>query len=261
MNPSLKRWIWLLNRTVLDNSWRHLSDRFIIDESYLRELIDTIDYVNDHDTKISKQGEIKLFIAKHQNKLYELRQMFAVRMYKKQRATEKDIALVFQMIKRSIHFKEFDEELMGLVKGKQTNLEDSFRRTNDVSQIKPEIKTPYNIQRLVNMMLDDDASMASCMASLKKEATNHLVKTTNNKGLWRTALDLPRPSIWEDSRWKSEFNAYKYMALNHYLIDKVEQGLHLKPFQVKAIRYIWEVDVASALEIFPNVIGLEANAW
>ena len=45
--PSFDRWIWLLKRTVQRNNWSHLHEGFLTDESYLRELANMIDYVND----------------------------------------------------------------------------------------------------------------------------------------------------------------------------------------------------------------------
>ena len=46
-NPSLDRWVWLLKRTVMDNNWSNLHEEFRTDNSYFRELVDTLDYVND----------------------------------------------------------------------------------------------------------------------------------------------------------------------------------------------------------------------
>ena len=46
-NPSIDKWRWLLKRTLYKNNWSHLHEGFISDESYLREVADTMDFVKD----------------------------------------------------------------------------------------------------------------------------------------------------------------------------------------------------------------------
>ena len=113
--PSFDRWIWLLKRTVQRNNWSHLHEGFLTDESYLRELANMIDYVNDESKNVLPNHKVRVSILHNKNPLYEFRQNFAVAMYKRQIANLKDIELVQEMIKRTIWSKEYDIELMSLV--------------------------------------------------------------------------------------------------------------------------------------------------
>ena len=45
MDIKLDRWVELLQRTTQDNNWKGLHERFRTDNSYFREMKDTIDYV------------------------------------------------------------------------------------------------------------------------------------------------------------------------------------------------------------------------
>ena len=50
--PSFNRWIWLLKRTVQSNNWIQLHEGLLTDESYLRELANMMDYVNDESNNV-----------------------------------------------------------------------------------------------------------------------------------------------------------------------------------------------------------------
>ena len=80
--PSFDRWIWLLKRTVQRNNWSHLHEGFLTDESYLRELANMIDYVNDESKNVLPNHKVRVSILHNKNPLYEFRQNFAVAMYK-----------------------------------------------------------------------------------------------------------------------------------------------------------------------------------
>ena len=88
-NPSIDRWVWLLYRTLYQNNWSHLHEGFKTDESYLRELANVMDYMNDEANKVSPLNLARQSMMGSQNQLYEFRQNFAVEMYKRQTATQK----------------------------------------------------------------------------------------------------------------------------------------------------------------------------
>ena len=106
--PSFDRWTWLLKRTVQRNNWSHLHDDFLTDESYLRELANMMDYVNDESNNVLPNHKVRTSILYNKNPLYDFRQNFAVAMYKRQIANQKDVELVQEMIKRTIWAKEYD---------------------------------------------------------------------------------------------------------------------------------------------------------
>ena len=231
--PSFDRWIWLLKRTVQSNNWIHLHEGFLTDESYLRELANMMDYVNDESNNVLPKHKVRASMMDNKNPLYDFRQNFAVAMYKRQIANQKDVELIQEMIKRTIWSKDYDEELMSLVadsfdrhknEDKEKRLDQAFQlKKLSIERPEPEYKTPYNIQRIVAMMLDEDMSMNACIEELNKEANNHSLKTSDNRGLWRSANELQRPSIWDVNRWKGEMTKYKYTALNDYLLDRMER--------------------------------------
>ena len=265
--PSFNRWIWLLKRTVQSNNWIHLHEGFLTDESYLRELANMMDYVNDESNNVLPNHKVRVSILHNKNPLYEFRQNFAVAMYKRQIANLKDIELVQEMIKRTIWSKEYDIELMSLVadsfdRHKNEDKDQSLHQAFPLKKLnmgtpEPEYKTPFNIQRIVAMMLDEDMSMNACIEELDKEANNHSLKTSDNRGLWRSANEPQRPSIWDVNRWQSEMTKYKYTALNDYLLNRIEQvGNQLNEGKRQRIKLGWKIDVPEELFIYPDFIDI-----
>ena len=265
--PSFNRWIWLLKRTVQSNNWIHLHERFLTDESYLRELANMMDYVNDESNNVLPKHKVRASMMDNKNPLYDFRQNFAVAMYKRQIANQKDVELIQEMIKRTIWSKEYDEELMSLVadsfdrhknEDKEKSLDQAFQlKKLSTERPEPEHKTPYNIQRIVAMMLDEDMSMNACIEELNKEANNHSLKTSDNRGLWRSANELQRPSIWDVNRWKGEMTKYKYTALNDYLLDRIERvGNQLNERKRERIKRNWNIDMPEELFIYPDFIDV-----
>ena len=265
--PSFNRWIWLLKRTVQSNNWIHLHEGFLTDESYLRELANMMDYVNDESNNVLPEHKVRASMMDNKNPLYNFRQNFAVAMYKRQIANQKDVELIQEMIKRTIWSKEYDEELMSLVadsfdRHKNEDKEKSFDQVFQLKKLSierpvPEYKTPYNIQRIVAMMLDEDMSMNACIEELNKEANNHSLKTSDNRGLWRSAHELQRPSIWDLNRWQGEMTKYKYTALNDYLLDRMERvGNQLNERKRERIKLNWKIDMPEELFIYPNFIDV-----
>jgi hypothetical protein len=112
------------------------------------------------------------------------------------------------------------------------------------------------------MMLDEVMSMAQCIKKLDQEAKNHSLKTKDNKGLWRTANDQPRPSIWAMDRWQSEMNKYKFTALNDYLIDSMHKGkVTLDERQRQRIKRNWnKIDMPEVLMVTPTLFQLGIGA-
>ena len=87
----------------------------------------------------------------NKNPLYNFRQNFAVAMYKRQIANQKDVELIQEMIKRTIWSKEYDEELMSLVavsfdrhkdEGKVTSLDQVFQlKKLSIERLEPDYKS------------------------------------------------------------------------------------------------------------------------
>ena len=265
--PSFNRWIWLLKRTVQSNNWIHLHEGFLTDESYLRELANMMDYVNDESNNVLPEHKVRASMMDNKNPLYDFRQNFAVAMYKRQIANQKDVELIQEMIKRTIWSKDYDEELMSLVadsfdrhknEDKEKRLDQAFQlKKLSIERPEPEHKTPYNIQRIVAMMLDEDMPMNACIEELNKEANNHSLKTSDNRGLWRSANELQRPSIWDLNRWKGEMTKYKYTALNDYLLDRMERvGNQLNERKRERIKRNWKIDMPEQLFIYPDFIDV-----
>ena len=267
INPSLDRWIWLLKRTVQSNNWSRLHVGFRINDSYLRELADIIDYVADESNNVPPDHKVRASILHNKNPMDIFREIYAVQKFKGQTANQKDVELVQEMIKKTIRTKEYDEELMSLVadsmdrfkkEDKVNSLDQAFQlKKLNLGRPEPEYITPYNIKRLVTMMLDEDLSMNQCTDKLDKEADNHKLKTKDNKGVWKTANELPRPHIWSKNRWQSEMTKYKYTALNDYLLERMEtRGNKLDDRDIKRIKRNWGIDMPNELFTYPDFIHL-----
>jgi hypothetical protein len=267
--PSIKRWIWLLKRTVQGNNWRDLHEGFTTDNSYFRELVDIMDYVKDEANDVPPNHQVILSMNSGMGTLFKLRELFAVDCYKRGEANENDVSLVIEMINRTIWSKEYNEELMNLVKDSFNKrkidplvktLDQAFQleRVNIGSPVNP-YKVPNNIKQLIAMIIDEDMSRNACIEKIDEMANNHTLKTKDNKGLWRTAKDNPRPSIWGMDRWQTEMDRYKWAGLNDYLYERMENGrLILDDRERKQIKSNWnKIDIPESLMCYPNFIAVE----
>ena len=267
--PSINRWIWLLKRTVQGNNWRDLHEGFTTDNSYFRELVDIMDYVKDGANDVPQNHQVILSMNSGMGTLFKLRELFAVDCYKRGEANENDVTLVIEMINRTIWSKEYNEELMTLVKDSFNKrkidplvktLDQAFQleRANIGRPVNP-YKVPNNIKELIAMMIDDDMSRNACIEKIDEMANNHTLKTKDNKGLWRTAKDNPRPSIWGMDRWQTEMDKYKWAGLNDYLYERIENGrLALDDRERKQIKSNWnKIDIPASLICYPNFIAVE----
>jgi len=267
-NPSIDRWVWLLKRTVQGNNWRDLHEKFITDNSLFRELIDIMDYVKDEANNVPPTHQVRLSMISGMGSLYQLRELFAVDCYSRGEANENDINLVIEMVNRTIHFKEYDEVLMTLVKDSFNKrksdslvktLDQAFQleRTN-MGRPKNPYKVPNNIKQLIAMMIDEDMSRNACIEKIDEMANNHILKTKENKGLWRTAKDKPRPGIWNLDRWQDEMDKYKWAGLNDYLHERMEQGRTiLDNRERKQIKGGWDkIDMPEELLCYPYYVAM-----
>ena len=272
-NPSLDRWLWLLKRTVQSNNWRDLHESFTTDNSYFRELVDIMDFVKDEANKVSSNHKVILSMRSGMGTLFKLRELFAVDCYKRGEANESDVSLIIEMINRTIWSKEYNEELMNLVKDSFNKIKtDPLINTLDQAfQLeKPNIgeslnpyKVPNNINQLITMMIDEDVSMSDSIEEIDKIANNHLNKTKENKGLWRTAKNNPRPSIWSKDRWQDEMDKYKWTGLNDYLYERIEKGRTvLDDRERKRIKSNWnKIDMPLSLICYPNFVAVEVGKF
>ena len=271
--PSIDRWTWLLKRTVHDNNWRDLHESFKTNNSYFRELIDIMDYVKDETNNVPLNHKVILSMNAGMGTLFKLRELFAVDCYKRGEANESDVSLIIEMINRTIWSKEYNEELMNLVKDSFNKIKtDPLINTLDQAfQLeKPNIgeslnpyKVPNNINQLITMMIDEDKSISASIEEINKMANNHLNKTKENKGLWRTAKDNPRPSIWSIDRWQDEMDKHKWTGLNDFLYERIEKGRTiLDDRERKRIKSNWnKIDMPLSLICYPNFVAVEVSKF
>ena len=108
------------------------------------------------------------------------------------------------------------------------------------------------------MMIDEDMSRPACIGAIDKLSNNHLDKTKDNKGLWRTAKDNSRPSIWSSDRWQTEMDKYKWTGLNDYLYERIEKGrIILDDKEKKRIKSNWnKIDMPSSLICYSNFAAI-----
>ena len=234
-NPSLDRWTWLLKRTVMDNNWHALHKSFQTDNSYFRELADTLDYVNDEANSVHPNHLVRQSINGAIGVFKVFREAFALDMFKQHTATPYDANLLISMFNRTVAFEENDQALLDVVKDSfNKRRSDEFPLVNTLDQAfqisrvegRPPnpYKVPNNVKMLLAMIIDGDMSKAKAIERIDSMANNHSLKTQENKGLWRTANDQPRPQVWGEDRWKNEMRKYKWAALNDYLYERVAEG-------------------------------------
>jgi hypothetical protein len=266
-NPSLDRWMWLLKRTVMDNNWNALHESFQTDNSYFRELADTLDYVNDEANSVHPNHLVRQSINGAIGVFKVFREVFALDMLKKHTATPYDANLFISMFNRTVAFEENDQALLDAVKDSfNKRRSDEFPLVNTLDQAfqisrvegRPPnpYKVPNNVKMLLAMIIDGDMSKAKAIERIDSMANNHSLKSQENKGLWRTANDQPRPQIWGEDRWKDEMRIYKWAALNDYLYKRVAEGrTSLTKDESKRIHKHWnEIDIPKELEIYPTFI-------
>jgi len=266
-NPSLDRWTWLLKRTVMDNNWHALHKSFQTDNSYFRELADTLDYVNDEANSVHPNHLVKQSINGAIGVFKVFREAFALDMFKQHTATPYDANLLISMFNRTVAFEENDQALLDVVKDSfNKRRSDEFPLVNtldqafQISRIEGRPPNPYkvpnNVKMLLAMIIDGDMSKAKAIERIDSMANNHSLKTQENKGLWRTANDQPRPQVWGEDRWKNEMRKYKWAALNDYLYERVAKGrTSLTEAESKRIHKNWnQIDIPQELEVSPTFI-------
>ena len=271
-NLNLDRWLWLLKRTVMENNWSNLHEGFKTNNSYFRELANTLDYVNDEINTVNPSHPVRQSINGAIGVLKVFRERFALDMFKKHTATVYDSNLVISMFNRTVTFDENTKELLHAIRdsfNKRKSGEYSLVNTLDQAfqliRVEGRPPNPYeapnNIIMLVAMIINKDISRAKAIIEIDDIARNHSLKTKDNKGLWRTAKDKPRPNIWTDERWQNEMDKYKWTALNDYLFDRVEEGtVTLHDSEVKQIKSNWSnIDIPNSLMVYPTYIKLESG--
>jgi hypothetical protein len=97
-----------------------------------------------------------------------------------------------------------------------------------------------------------------CKAKLDEEANNHLLKTKENKGMWRTANDKPSLDVWTMNTWDDQMKKYKFTALNDYLIDSMQKGrVTLDERRRQRIKNNWnKIDIPKKLMVAPTFFQL-----
>ena len=269
-NLSLDRWVWLLKRTVQDNSWSILHEGFNTDNSCFRELADTLDYINDEVNNVQPIKEVRQSIETTIGVLKVFREKFALDMFKKHTANAYDANLVISMFNRTVTFEENDKQLLNAIKDSfnkrksdryplVNNLDQAFQLRRLEGKSNNPYEVPNNIRQLVAMIIDKNMSRAKAIIELDNIANNHLLKTKDNKGLWRTANSQPRPQIWSEGRWRDEMDNYKWAALNDYLYERMEGGrITLNDSEIKRIKNNWNnIDMPNQLIIYPTYLKLE----
>jgi len=214
-----------------------------------------------HQVRQSINGAIGVFKV--------FREVFAVDMFKKHTATTYDSNLVISMFNRTVTFEENDKELLNAIKDSfnkrksdgyplVNTLDQAFQLSRVESRPTNPYKVPENIKQLVAMMIDEDMSRNACIKKIDEMANNHSLKTNENKGLWRTAKNNPRPQIWGVDRWKDEMGKYKWTALNDYLYDRTEKGrTTLDEREFKRIKSNWnKIIMPNELICYPTFLKL-----
>ena len=257
MEIKLDRWVELLQRTTQDNNWKGLHERFRKDNSYFREMKDTIDYVLNNKLETLDEKKVRdtiersvgvwkafcdscslIFVkewmldpimrpSKHDIKLFQEMFIRGVKLETyKTLPLEADWTLLDMMA--DLHKKNVD---MGM------SLDKAFALGEEpVGRPRNPFEIPECIVRMVDSMVWGYMTQAEV---IRAEIENS--KTPNHN----------------ESHYKKLFARYKWTALNNYLINRFYEGDSdtLDEKENDAIHKYWDkIVMPEKIEIYPKFV-------
>ena len=252
MEIKLDRWVELLQRTTQDNNWKGLHERFRKDNSYFREMKDTIDYVLNNKLETLDEKKVRDTIERSVGVWKAFCDSCSLIFVKEwmldpiMRPSKQDIKLFQEMFIRGVKLEtyktlplEADWTLLdmmadlhkrnvdkGLSLDKAFGLEDSVGHPPNNP-----FEVPDYIRRMVVDMIDNDESQTQAI--------------TNE-------MDDPKTPTHSVDHYKHMMLKHKWTALNDHLHDRFLRGIKtLDDRERKRIHKNWDgIDMPETLEIY-----------
>ena len=252
MEIKLDRWIELLQRTTQDNNWKGLHERFRTDNSYFREMKDTIDYVLHNELKTADEKNVKDTIERSMGVWKAFCESCSLIFVKEwmqnpiMRPSKYDIKLFQEMFIRGVKLEtyktlplEADWKVLDIMADlhkrnvdKGLSLDKAFGLEDPVGHPPNNpFEVPDYIRRMVVDMIDSDESQTQAITNEMKN-----LKTSTH------SVD----------HYKHMMLKHKWTALNDHLHDRFIRGIKtLDDRERKRIHKNWDgIDMPETLEIY-----------
>lgn len=256
MEIKLDRWIELLQRTTQDNNWKGLHERFRTDNSYFREMKNTIDYVRNNELETADEKSVRDIIERSigvWKAFCESCSFIFVRQWIQDplmRPSKDDIKLFQEMFIRGVKLEtyktlplEADWSLLDMMADlhkrnvdEGLSLDKAFGLEDPVGHPpKNPFEVPDYIRRMVVDMIDNDESQTQAI-------TNEM----NNLKTFTHSVD----------HYKQMMLKHKWTALNDHLHDRFIRGIKtLDDTERKRIHKNWDgIDMPETLVISSDLV-------
>jgi hypothetical protein len=252
MEIKLDRWIELLQRTTQDNNWKGLHERFRTDNSYFREMKDTIDYVRSNELETVDEKNVRDAVEKNigvWKAFCESCSLIFVKEWMQNpimRPSKYDIKLFQEMFIRGVKLEtyktlplEADWKVLDIMADlhkqnvdKGLSLDKAFGLEDPVGHPPNNpFEVPDYIRRMVVDMIDSDESQTQAITNEMKN-----LKTSTH------SVD----------HYKHMMLKHKWTALNDHLHDRFIRGIKtLDDRERKRIHKNWDgIDMPETLEVY-----------
>jgi len=249
MKVTKKQWLKLLNKTVNENNWVGLHKRFS-ENSLLRNLIDTVDYVLDQKNKVGNDNEVAKSIYRNLGAWKSIRESAAVIFVKEGAPTKYDVKLFLEMFIREQKLGVFKDnskeashyllEIMADIFKKYNEpdnhintLEQAFGLELTVGKKNNPFEVPDYITRIVNNLIEGGAL----------GLTEHKAITTEKAFAEKNKLPMH-----DNKYYQRHLEKYKWAALNDYLHSK-GHGALIEGVKIDAVFSYWGIQLPNNLKI------------
>ena len=257
MKITIERWEELLQRTTKDNNWKSLHERFKTDNSYFREMKDTLDFLFYNAPATQDEKNVRdILVEKNIGVWKAFCESCSIIFVKKwiqdplMRPSKYDIALFQEMFIRGVKLEtyrafplEADWKVLDMMADlhkrnvdKGVSLDKVFGLENPVGHPpKNPFEVPDFIRRMVIDMIDNDETQTKAIAN---EMSN--LKTSTH------SID----------HYKRMMLKHKWTALNDYLHDRFIRGIKtLDDRERKRIHKNWDgIDMPETLVISSDFV-------
>ena len=262
MKITIERWEELLQRTTKDNNWKSLHERFKTDNSYFREMKDTLDFLFYNAPTTQDEKNVRDILEKNigvWKAFCESCSFIFVRQWIQDplmRPSKDDIKLFQEMFIRGVKLEtyktlplEADWSLLDMMADlhkrnvdKGLSLDKAFGLEDPVGHPpKNPFEVPDYIRRMVVDMIDNDETQTQAIAN----EMNNLKTLTHSV-----------------DHYKRMMLKHKWTALNDHLHDRLIRGIKtLDERERKRIHNSWDgIDIPETLVISSDLVQYRKDA-
>jgi hypothetical protein len=261
MKITIERWEELLQRTTKDNNWKSLHERFKTDNSYFREMKDTLDFLFYNAPTTQDEKNVRDILEKNIGVWKAFCESCSIIFVKEwiqdplMRPSKYDIALFQEMFIRGVKLEtyralplEADWKVLDMMADlhkrnvdKGLSLDKAFGLEDPVGHPpKNPFEVPDYIRRMVVDMIDNDETQTQAIAN----EMNNLKTLTHSV-----------------DHYKRMMLKHKWTALNDHLHDRFIRGIKfLDERERKRIHKNWDgIDIPEILVISSDFVQYEKS--